>query len=40
MAEIVTGLAIWAFVLLIPILAAASAYLDPEIVWRRIADAR
>ncbi len=40
MAEIVAGLAIWAFVLLIPILAAASSYLDPEIVWRRIQDAR
>lgn len=36
MAEIVPGLALWAFVLLIPILAGASAFLDPEIVWRRI----
>jgi paraquat-inducible protein A len=40
MAEIVAGLAIWAFVLLIPILAAATSYLDPEIVWRRMEDAR
>ncbi len=40
MADIVAGLAIWAFGLLIPILAAASSYLDPEIVWRRIEDAR
>jgi paraquat-inducible protein A len=36
MAEIVPGLALWAFMLLIPILAGASAFLDPEIVWRRI----
>jgi paraquat-inducible protein A len=36
MAEIVPGLALWAFALLIPILAGASAFLDPEIVWRRI----
>ena len=40
MADIVAGLAIWAFGLLIPILAAASSYLDPEIVWRRIEAAR
>lgn len=36
MAEIVPGVALWAFILLIPILAGASAFLDPEIVWRRI----
>ena len=36
MADIVPGLALWAFALLIPILAGASAFLDPEIVWRRI----
>lgn len=36
MADIVPGLALWAFILLIPILAGASAFLDPEIVWRRI----
>lgn len=36
MAEIVPGPAIWAFALLIPILAGASAFLDPEMVWRRI----
>lgn len=36
MAEIVPGVALWAFMLLIPILAGASAFLDPEIVWRRI----
>jgi len=39
MAEIVPGLALWAFALLIPILAGASAFLDPEIVWRRIEPA-
>jgi paraquat-inducible protein A len=37
MADIVPGLALWAFALLIPVLAAASAFLDPEVVWRRIA---
>ena len=36
MAEIVPGLAIWAFGLLIPILAGAAAFLDAEIVWRAI----
>ena len=36
MADIVPGLALWAFALLIPILAGASAFLDPEIVWRKI----
>jgi paraquat-inducible protein A len=40
MAEIVPGLALWAFALLIPILAGASAFLDPEIVWRRIEPAQ
>lgn len=39
MAEIIPGLALWAFALLIPILAGASAFLDPEIVWRRIEQA-
>jgi paraquat-inducible protein A len=38
MAEIVPGLALWAFALLIPILAGTSAFLDPEIVWREIGD--
>ena len=38
MADIVPGLALWAFALLIPILAGASAFLDPEIVWREIGD--
>ncbi len=36
MAEVIPGLALWAFALLIPILAGALAFLDPEIVWRRI----
>jgi len=36
LAEILPGLAIWAFALLIPTLAGASAFLDPETVWRRI----
>lgn len=36
MAEIVPGIALWAFGLLIPILAGAAAFLDPEIVWREI----
>lgn len=37
LAEIVPGTALWAFGLLIPILAAASNFLDAELVWRRIA---
>ena len=36
MAQIVPGLALWSFVLLIPVLAAASSSLDAESVWRRI----
>ena len=38
MAQIVPGIALWAFGLLIPILAGATAFLDPEIVWREIGD--
>ena len=38
MADIVPGLALWAFALLIPVLAAASSFLDPQIVWRRIGN--
>lgn len=38
MAEIVPGVALWAFGLLIPTLAAASSFLDAEIVWREIGD--
>jgi hypothetical protein len=33
----VPGIALYAFALLIPILAAASNFLDSELVWRRIA---
>jgi len=36
MAEIVPGIALWAFALLIPILAAASATLDPDEIWRHV----
>lgn len=36
MADIIPGLALWAFALLIPILAAAATFLDAEIVWREI----
>jgi len=36
MAQIVPGIALWSFVLLIPVLAAASTSLDAEWVWRRI----
>ena len=39
-AEIRTGLALWAFVLLIPVLAGALAFLDAEIVWRRIENTK
>ena len=38
-ADIRPGIALWAFVLLIPTLAGALAFLDPEIVWRRIESA-
>jgi paraquat-inducible protein A len=36
MAQIVPGIALWSFALLIPVLAAASSSLDAEWVWRRI----
>lgn len=36
MAEIIPGIALWAFALLIPLMASAFAFLDPEIVWRRL----
>lgn len=38
MADIVPGLALYAFGLLIPVLAAAAAFLDEELVWRRIGE--
>ena len=38
MAEIVPGLALWAFALLIPILAAAYVFMDEEVVWRQLED--
>lgn len=36
MAQIVPGLALWSFALLILVLAAASANLDPRLVWERV----
>lgn len=36
MAEIIPGLALWSFTLLIVLLAAAAANLDPQIVWKRV----
>jgi paraquat-inducible protein A len=36
MAKIVPGIALWAFVLLIPAVAGATASLDSELIWRRI----
>ncbi len=36
MADIIPGIALWAFALLIPLMASAFAFLDPEIVWRRL----
>lgn len=36
MAQIIPGLALWSFALLIVILAAASVNLDPQIVWKRV----
>ncbi len=40
MATVVPGLALWAFALLILVLAGASASLDPEAVWERFAGRR
>jgi paraquat-inducible protein A len=40
MATVVPGLALWAFALLIVVLAGASASLDPEAVWQRLEGAR
>jgi paraquat-inducible protein A len=40
LADIRPGFALWAFLLLIPTLAGAVALLDPEIVWRRIEEAK
>jgi len=40
MAKIVPGIALWSFVLLIPVLAAASSSLDAEWIWRRVGHAR
>jgi paraquat-inducible protein A len=40
MAEIVPGLAIWSFAILIVVLAAAAASLDPRAVWQRVEVAR
>ncbi len=36
MGKIIPGLALWSFALLIVILAAASANLDPRVVWERV----
>jgi paraquat-inducible protein A len=36
MADIVPGVALWAFVLLIPSLAAASSALDPDEIWAHV----
>jgi paraquat-inducible protein A len=40
MAEILPGLALWSFALLIFVLAGAAAALDPEIVWERVGGKR
>ena len=36
MAQIVPGLALWSFAVLIIVLAAAAANLDPRLVWERV----
>jgi paraquat-inducible protein A len=36
MADIVPGLALWSFALLIFVLAGAAAALDPEIIWEQV----
>ena len=38
MADIVPGIALFAFGLLIPLLAAGTSFLDAELVWREIGD--
>jgi paraquat-inducible protein A len=38
MAQIVPGLALWSFAILIFVLAGAAAMLDPEIVWERAGE--
>jgi paraquat-inducible protein A len=40
MATIVPGLALWAFGLLIFVLAAAAASLDPHLIWAKVRYAR
>jgi len=40
MAQIIPGLALWSFALLIFVLAGAAAALDPEIVWERVGGKR
>jgi paraquat-inducible protein A len=40
MANIVPGIALWAFVLLIPILTAASSTLDPDEIWAHVEVSR
>ena len=37
-AEIVPGIALWSFVILIPVIAASSGALDEHIVWERIGE--
>jgi paraquat-inducible protein A len=36
MAEVIPGLALWAFALLILVLAGATASFDPEALWERL----
>jgi paraquat-inducible protein A len=40
MATIIPGMALYAFMILIFVLAASAAYLDPHIVWNRLEDRR
>jgi paraquat-inducible protein A len=40
MAQIIPGLALWSFALLIFVLAGAAAALDPEVVWERVGGSR
>jgi paraquat-inducible protein A len=40
MAQIIPGLALWSFALLIFALAGAAAALDPEVVWERVGEKR
>ena len=40
MADMTPGLGVWAFMLLIFVMAAITAALEPRVLWERLEDAR